>query len=218
MKEIAAVLGLSTRTVETHKDQSLEALGLRTTGDLIPVRHRARPRHAAPTRVGSLSCGRRRASIGARGPSCTHAGAAYWRYACWRRWGILSIRSRGEAGRRGRNFLAIPVVAIVAVSLSSRAAAPRHRGAGRPAQASRLHHDCDRSFVLAGRVVYEAARASLCRLLSAGRAVAAPRPAASAHLPSRRRAPASPDRWCDTSSVATVVRLRRRQDVATSPL
>jgi DNA-binding NarL/FixJ family response regulator len=35
MKETAAVLGLSPRTVETHKYQALEVLGLRTTADLI---------------------------------------------------------------------------------------------------------------------------------------------------------------------------------------
>jgi DNA-binding NarL/FixJ family response regulator len=35
MKEIAAALGLSPRTVETHKYQAQEALGLRTTADLI---------------------------------------------------------------------------------------------------------------------------------------------------------------------------------------
>src|SRR5262245_25744044 len=35
VKEIAAVLGLSTRSVETHKYQALETLGLRTTADLI---------------------------------------------------------------------------------------------------------------------------------------------------------------------------------------
>ena len=35
MKEIAAALGVSPRTVETHKYQALEALGLTTTADLI---------------------------------------------------------------------------------------------------------------------------------------------------------------------------------------
>jgi DNA-binding NarL/FixJ family response regulator len=35
MKEVAAALGLSPRTVETHKYQAQEALGLRTTADLI---------------------------------------------------------------------------------------------------------------------------------------------------------------------------------------
>jgi DNA-binding NarL/FixJ family response regulator len=35
MKEIAAALGVSPRTVETHKYQALEALGLGTTADLI---------------------------------------------------------------------------------------------------------------------------------------------------------------------------------------
>ncbi len=35
MKEIAAALGLSPRTVETHKYQVMEALGLHTTADLI---------------------------------------------------------------------------------------------------------------------------------------------------------------------------------------
>lgn len=35
MKEIAAALGVSARTVETHKYQAQEALGLRTTADLI---------------------------------------------------------------------------------------------------------------------------------------------------------------------------------------
>lgn len=35
MKEIAAALGLSSRTVETHKYQSMAALGLKTTAELI---------------------------------------------------------------------------------------------------------------------------------------------------------------------------------------
>ena len=35
MKEVAAALGLSPRTVETHKYQMMEALGLQTTADLI---------------------------------------------------------------------------------------------------------------------------------------------------------------------------------------
>jgi DNA-binding NarL/FixJ family response regulator len=35
MKEIAAALGLSPRTVETHKYQAQETLGLGTTADLI---------------------------------------------------------------------------------------------------------------------------------------------------------------------------------------
>jgi DNA-binding NarL/FixJ family response regulator len=35
MKEIASALGLSPRTVETHKYQAQEALGLKTTADLI---------------------------------------------------------------------------------------------------------------------------------------------------------------------------------------
>ena len=35
MKEVAAVLGLSPRTVETHKYQIMETLGLKTTADLI---------------------------------------------------------------------------------------------------------------------------------------------------------------------------------------
>jgi DNA-binding NarL/FixJ family response regulator len=35
MKQIAAALGVSPRTVETHKYQALEALGLATTADLI---------------------------------------------------------------------------------------------------------------------------------------------------------------------------------------
>ena len=35
MKEVAATLGLSPRTVETHKYQVMEALGLRTTAELI---------------------------------------------------------------------------------------------------------------------------------------------------------------------------------------
>jgi DNA-binding NarL/FixJ family response regulator len=35
MKEVAAALGLSPRTVETHKYQVMQALGLRTTADLI---------------------------------------------------------------------------------------------------------------------------------------------------------------------------------------
>jgi DNA-binding NarL/FixJ family response regulator len=35
MKEVAAALGLSPRTVETHKYQSMEALGLKTTAELI---------------------------------------------------------------------------------------------------------------------------------------------------------------------------------------
>ena len=35
MKEAASALGLSPRTVETHKYQSMEALGLKTTAELI---------------------------------------------------------------------------------------------------------------------------------------------------------------------------------------
>jgi DNA-binding NarL/FixJ family response regulator len=35
MKEVAAALGLSPRTVETHKYQIMEALGLQTTAELI---------------------------------------------------------------------------------------------------------------------------------------------------------------------------------------
>jgi DNA-binding NarL/FixJ family response regulator len=35
MKEVASALGLSPRTVETHKYQSMEALGLKTTAELI---------------------------------------------------------------------------------------------------------------------------------------------------------------------------------------
>ena len=35
MKEIAAALGLSPRTVETHKYQVMQVLGLQTTADLI---------------------------------------------------------------------------------------------------------------------------------------------------------------------------------------
>ena len=35
MKEVAATLGLSPRTVETHKYQVMQALGLQTTADLI---------------------------------------------------------------------------------------------------------------------------------------------------------------------------------------
>jgi DNA-binding NarL/FixJ family response regulator len=35
MKEAAAELGTSPRTVETHKYQALQALGLKTTADLI---------------------------------------------------------------------------------------------------------------------------------------------------------------------------------------
>ena len=35
MKEVAAALGLSPRTVETHKYQVMQALGLQTTADLI---------------------------------------------------------------------------------------------------------------------------------------------------------------------------------------
>jgi DNA-binding NarL/FixJ family response regulator len=35
MKEAAAELGRSPRTVETHKYQALQALGLKTTADLI---------------------------------------------------------------------------------------------------------------------------------------------------------------------------------------
>jgi DNA-binding NarL/FixJ family response regulator len=35
MKEVAAVLGLSPRTVETHKYQAMQALGFQTTADLI---------------------------------------------------------------------------------------------------------------------------------------------------------------------------------------
>ena len=35
MKEVAAALGLSPRTVETHKYQVMAALGLATTAELI---------------------------------------------------------------------------------------------------------------------------------------------------------------------------------------
>ena len=35
MKEVAAALGLSPRTVETHKYQVMQALGLQTTADLV---------------------------------------------------------------------------------------------------------------------------------------------------------------------------------------
>ena len=35
MKEVAAALGLSSRTVETHKYQAMQALGLQTTADLV---------------------------------------------------------------------------------------------------------------------------------------------------------------------------------------
>ena len=35
MKEIAAALGLSTRTVEGHKYQMMQVLGLETTAELI---------------------------------------------------------------------------------------------------------------------------------------------------------------------------------------
>ena len=35
MKEVAATLGLSPRTVETHKYQIMETLGLKTTAELI---------------------------------------------------------------------------------------------------------------------------------------------------------------------------------------
>jgi DNA-binding NarL/FixJ family response regulator len=35
MKEVAAALGLSPRTVETHKYQVMRALGFQTTADLI---------------------------------------------------------------------------------------------------------------------------------------------------------------------------------------
>ena len=35
MKEVAATLGVSPRTVETHKYQSMEALRLKTTAELI---------------------------------------------------------------------------------------------------------------------------------------------------------------------------------------
>jgi DNA-binding CsgD family transcriptional regulator len=35
MKEVAAALGLSPRTVETHKYQIMETLGLKTTSDLV---------------------------------------------------------------------------------------------------------------------------------------------------------------------------------------
>jgi DNA-binding NarL/FixJ family response regulator len=46
MKEIAAALEMSPRTAETHKYHALEALGLKTTADLIRCR-RARPGHAS---------------------------------------------------------------------------------------------------------------------------------------------------------------------------
>jgi DNA-binding NarL/FixJ family response regulator len=35
MKEIAAILGLSTRTVETHKYEMMQALGLGSTAELV---------------------------------------------------------------------------------------------------------------------------------------------------------------------------------------
>jgi DNA-binding NarL/FixJ family response regulator len=35
MKQIAAALNLSARTVESHKYQMMEALGVRTTADLV---------------------------------------------------------------------------------------------------------------------------------------------------------------------------------------
>jgi DNA-binding NarL/FixJ family response regulator len=35
MKEVASALGLSPRTVETHKYQIMAALGLKTTAELI---------------------------------------------------------------------------------------------------------------------------------------------------------------------------------------
>ena len=35
MKEIAGTLGMSTRTAETHKYHMMQALGCRTTADLI---------------------------------------------------------------------------------------------------------------------------------------------------------------------------------------
>ena len=47
MKEVAAALGLSPRTVETHKYQIMETLGLKTTADLI--RYAMAQRLAGPT-------------------------------------------------------------------------------------------------------------------------------------------------------------------------
>ncbi len=44
-KEIAALLGVSTRTVEFHKYKMMEALGLRTGSGARPLRVRARHRH-----------------------------------------------------------------------------------------------------------------------------------------------------------------------------
>jgi len=35
MKEVAAILGVSPRTIETHKYQIMQALGLATTAELI---------------------------------------------------------------------------------------------------------------------------------------------------------------------------------------
>ena len=55
VKEIAATLGLSTRTVETQKYQALDALGLRTTADLI--RYALEHGLVAPSRHGSDSAG-----------------------------------------------------------------------------------------------------------------------------------------------------------------
>jgi DNA-binding NarL/FixJ family response regulator len=42
MKEIAAALDLSTRTVETHKSDIMEALGVRSTAELVryAIEHR----------------------------------------------------------------------------------------------------------------------------------------------------------------------------------
>jgi len=35
MKEIAALLGISTRTAESHKYEMMEALGIETTAELV---------------------------------------------------------------------------------------------------------------------------------------------------------------------------------------
>ncbi len=49
MKEIAANLGLSDRTVETHKYEMMETLGLHSTAELVQVRARS------PARCGLIA-------------------------------------------------------------------------------------------------------------------------------------------------------------------
>ena len=57
MKEVAAALGLSPRTVETHKYQVMAGAGTPDHGRADPLRHRARP-ELRPARVAG-SGGRR---------------------------------------------------------------------------------------------------------------------------------------------------------------